>query len=109
MVITDEDMQALLATSRPYTVVILKRGPAERTDRDAIVWEHGRRNMELRADGRLAVVLPVRDASDVSGIGIFALDEDATREVMEGDPGVRAGIFVYDVHPTRSFPGDSLP
>jgi hypothetical protein len=109
MAITDEDMRALLATSRPYTIVILKRGPAERADRDAIVWEHGRRNMELRADGRLAIVFPVRDGSEVSGIGVFDLDEDATREVMDGDPGVQAGIFVYEVHPTRSFTGDALP
>jgi hypothetical protein len=28
---------------------------------------------------------------------------------MEDDPGVKAGVFVYEVHPCRSFPGDSLP
>jgi len=25
------------------------------------------------------------------------------------DPGLQAGIFTYEIHPCRSFPGDSLP
>jgi hypothetical protein len=28
---------------------------------------------------------------------------------MDEDPAVKAGVFVYEVHPCRSFPGDSLP
>jgi hypothetical protein len=28
---------------------------------------------------------------------------------MDADPGVQAGVFVYEVHPVRSFPGDALP
>jgi hypothetical protein len=28
---------------------------------------------------------------------------------MDEDPGVKAGIFTYEVHPTCSFPGDRLP
>jgi hypothetical protein len=27
---------------------------------------------------------------------------------MAKDPGVQAGVFTYDIHPTRSFPGSSL-
>jgi len=27
---------------------------------------------------------------------------------MDADPGVRAGIFTYDVHPVRGFPGSAL-
>jgi hypothetical protein len=108
--ITDEQMRALLPTTKAYTAVILKAGPNYLTDgRDAIVWEHGRRNFALRADGRLAIVCPVNDDSDVNGIGVFNLDAEQTREVMDDDPGVRAGVFTYEVHPCRSFPGDTLP
>jgi hypothetical protein len=32
-----------------------------------------------------------------------------TRQIMDGDPGVKAGIFVYEVHPCSSFPVDTLP
>jgi hypothetical protein len=108
--ITDDQMHALMQVSKPYSVVILTAGPnRDIAERDAIVWEHGRRNMSLRADGLLSIVCPVRDGTDVNGVGIFHLDVEQTREVMEGDPGVRAGVFVYEIHACRSFPGDSLP
>ena len=76
---------------------------------EKIVWEHGRRNFELRRDGKLCVVTPIADESDVRGVIIFATDLEETRRIYDEDPGVKAGIFVYEVHPTRSFPGDSLP
>jgi hypothetical protein len=42
-------------------------------------------------------------------MGIFKTSVEETRNIMDGDPGVQAGIFVYEIHPCRSFPGDSLP
>jgi hypothetical protein len=108
--ITDEQMRSLLPTTKTYTTVILKGGPNRHMDgADAIVWEHGRRNFSLRADGLLSIVCPVIDGSDVCGIGIFNLDPEQTRAVMDDDPGVEAGIFTYEVHLCRSFPGDALP
>jgi hypothetical protein len=108
--ITDEQMRAQLSTTKTYTVVILKVGPNRQMEGvDSIIWEHGRRNFSLRADGLLSVVLPVMDETEVSGIGIFNLDEDETIKIMDDDPGVKAGVFVYEVHPARSFPGDALP
>ena len=108
--ITDEYMRSMLPSSKDYTAVIIRDGPNRHSDgADAVIWEHGRRNFALRADGRLAIVCPVRDGSGVDGIGIFNLDAEQTRAVMDDDPGVSAGIFVYDIHRCRSFPGDSLP
>jgi hypothetical protein len=107
---TDEEMGALLPTAREYSVVILKRGPRFGDESSpGIIWEHGRRNFALRDDGVLAVVLPVSDESDVCGIGVFAATVDETAEIMKGDPGVEAGVFTYQVHPCRGFPGDALP
>jgi hypothetical protein len=108
--ITDDFMHSMLATTKPYCVVILKAGPNRQTPGvEKIVWEHGRRNFQLRADGLLAVVCPVMDESDVAGIGIFNAGVEETRALIKEDPGVQAGVFVYEVHPCRSFPGDSLP
>ena len=28
---------------------------------------------------------------------------------MDDDPGVRAGVFEYELHPVRGFPGSTLP
>jgi hypothetical protein len=108
--ITDAFMMQLLPTTKTYTAVILKAGPnINRTDAKQITWEHGRRNFALRADGLLSIVCPVMDESEVKGIGIFNADQAATKKIMDEDPGVKEGVFVYEVHPCRSFPGDSLP
>lgn len=108
--ITDELMMQMMTTTKNYTVVILKSGPAyHQPDAKKIIWEHGRRNFALRAEGLLSVVCPVMDVSEVRGIGIFNADEAKTKAVMDEDPGVVAGVFVYETHPCRSFPGDSLP
>jgi hypothetical protein len=113
--ITDEMMREALATTRGYTIVILKAGPnfsaqGERSQEvDNIVWEHGRRNFALRAAGLLSIVCPVADGSGVNGLAIFNADPDRVRAIMTEDPGVKAGVFTFDIHPTRSFPGDCLP
>ena len=103
-------MQELLASSRDYSLVVLTPGPNYRApDADAIIWEHGRRNFELRAAGTLAIVGPVHDDSDLAGVGIFTTDVEATEAIMAADPAVAAGVLRMSVHPLRSFPGDALP
>lgn len=108
--ISDEFMGQMLGTTREYTVALLREGPAYHSD-DAgkLIWEHGRRNFALRAAGHLAIVCPVLDDSQWCGVGIFRRTVDETRSIMDGDPGVLAGVFEYEVHPVRSFPGDRLP
>ena len=108
--ITDEFMRQMLSKARNYCVVILRAGPNKHMDgAEKIIREHGRRNFELRADGVLSIVCPVSDGSNVSGIGIFNADVEEVKKIMDEDPGVQAGVFVYETHACRSFPGDSLP
>ena len=107
--ITDEMMREMLPKAKAYSIVTLKQGPNYTMDgADRIIWEHGRRNFSLRADGLLSIVCPVTDDSEVCGLGIFDADSAQVREIMDTDPGVEAGVFVYDLHPSRSFPGDAL-
>ncbi len=108
--ITDEFMRERMGANRSYSLVILKAGPNKQTpEAEQIVWEHGRRNFALREAGLLSIVCPVRDESDVSGIGIFNATVEETKKIMDEDPGVQAGVFVYELHACRSFPGDCLP
>ena len=108
--ITDEFMKEMLAKTKHYSIVILKDGPnCNRPDAKKIVWEHGRRNFALRRDGLLPIVCPVSDESEVSGVAIFNASLDETKRIMDEDPGVKEGIFVYEIHWCRSFPGDFLP
>ena len=107
---TDEMMRERLAQAASYTLVMLRVTDAYGGD-DAkqIIWEHGRRNMELQADGVLPIVCPVGDETGLAGVGIFVGSEEEVRTIMDGDPAVQAGILSYTVHPCRGFPGSALP
>jgi hypothetical protein len=108
--ISDDYMRQMLPTSKAYCAVVLKVGPKyNEPGADKILWEHGRRNFALRADGVLSMVCPVTDGSDVRGIGIFNASAEETKAIMDDDRGVMAEVFVYELRPCRSFPGDSLP
>jgi hypothetical protein len=108
--ITDEYMQQMLTTTKEYCLILLKPGPkVDHPDINKIIWEHGRRNFSLRADGLLSIVCPVTAETGVAGLGIFNASAEETKKIMDGDPAVQAGVFVYEVHPCRSFPGDRLP
>ena len=103
-------MRQLLPTTHEYCVVILKAGPRrQQPGVEAILWEHGRRNFSLRAEGLMPIVCAIRDGSEVSGVGIFNGEPQEVAKMMDEDPGVKAGVFVYEIHPCRSFPGDALP
>jgi hypothetical protein len=108
--ISDDYMRRMLETTRQYTMVILHRTPKRgESFADKIVWEHGRRNFELRRDGLLCIVCPViKDQSDVTGLCIFSTGMEETRRIMDEDPAVEAGIFTYEVHHVDGFPGDAL-
>jgi hypothetical protein len=108
--ITDDYMRGMLSKTKEYCVVLLKPGPmATEPSLKKLIWEHGRRNFALRADGLLSIVCPVTNESGLNGVGIFNVSVDETKKIMDEDPAVMAGIFVYETYTCRSFPGDSLP
>jgi uncharacterized protein YndB with AHSA1/START domain len=109
-VISDDEMRERLAGTESYTAVLLRAtDKLVRPDVDAVIWEHGRRNFALREHGVLPIVMPATDDSDWAGIAIFAASPDEVQQIMDHDPGVRAGIFIYEAHPVRGFPGSALP
>jgi hypothetical protein len=96
--------------------VILKAGPKfEMPDADRsaevakLIWAHGKRNYALLTAGVMPIVCPVADGSGVIGVSIFDADPAEVEKIMAGDPGIQAGVFIYDIHSTRSFPGSTLP
>jgi hypothetical protein len=103
-------MREHIQTTQPYTLAILHKTSKRDTDpsADKIIWEHGRKNFQLRKEGKLRIVCPIRDETNVSGIGIFATNVEETRKILDQDPAVQAGILTYETHSTRSFPRDSL-
>jgi hypothetical protein len=109
-VISDEYMRQMMATTKNYCIVILKEGlNRNMAGVEPVIWEHVRRNFSLRTEGKLAVVCPVADGSDICGIGIFNASIDEARSIMGQDPAIMKGVFTFELHPCRSFPGDCLP
>jgi hypothetical protein len=113
--ITDEEFARVRASLRSCTVVVLKAGPRFEppdpeftSDVAKIVWAHGRRNAVLRVAGLMPIVCPVADGSGVTGIAILDTDAEEAHAIMSADPGVRSGVFTYDIHPARSIPGSTL-
>ena len=107
--ISDELMQKMISQSKEYSLVLLEHTPKrDEPGADKIIWEHGRRNFTLRADGLLPIICRVTDGSELSGVGIFNASVEETKKIMDEDPGVKAGVFVYKVHICRSFPGSCL-
>lgn len=115
-VVTDEMLDAARQTTKPFTIVILRAGPkfempgSDRTSGvTSIIWAHGKRNFALHRAGLMPIVCPIGDGSGVTGVCIFDASPEDVERIMSQDPGVKAGVFIYDIHPTRTFPGSALP
>ena len=110
MKISDEFMQEMLAAAKPYCLVIFKAASTRSEDAArAVIWEHARRNFELRAEGRLAVVCPVTDDGDIRGVAVFSASVDEVRRIVADDPAVKSGVLQCEIRPCLGFPGDRLP
>ena len=89
--------------------MLLKHAVVEsKENKQVVIWEHVRRNFELRQEGELLIVAPVSVEADVAGLYIFNTSEEETISIMKDDPAVKAGIFDFHTYPCRSFPGDAL-
>ena len=113
--VTDEMLQGALQHIRPYTVCILKAGPSFQEPGPAreswvadLIWEHGKRNYALYLAGLMRIVCPIGDGSGTTGVSIFDADPDEVDQIMRQDPGVKAGLFTYEIHATQTFPESTL-
>ena len=107
--VTDEQIQQLAATAKPFSVALLSWTPDRHMDgADATELEHQRRLVSLRADGVIAILCPVVSET-LSGVIIMTVSPDEARAVMDDDPCVQAGMMTCDVYSAASFPGDALP
>jgi hypothetical protein len=107
--VTDEQIQQLVETARPYSVALLWWGPERfRDGAEAIEREHQRRMVSLRADGTIAILSPIT-SDTLAGVAIMTVPTEVARQVMDDDPCVQAEMLRCDVYQGHSFPGDALP
>jgi len=107
--ITDEQIQQLAATAKPYSLALLRWGPQRYMDgAEAVELEHQRRMVSLRADGVIAILCPI--VSDtMAGAAIMDLTPEEATAVMADDPCVRANMIACEIYPCLGFPGDAIP
>jgi hypothetical protein len=110
MGVDDAYVAGELARAKTYTVVYLKAGEryADHPDRDAVTYQHVKRNFDLKLSGQIAVVGPMRTEGDVRGLYIFNCDVDEATQLIATDPAVEAGIFRFEAQELMAFPGDTL-
>jgi hypothetical protein len=107
--VTDEQIRALAATAKPYSLALLQ-WESERTmdGADAIELEHQRRMVTLRAEGVIAILCPVT-SDRVAGVAIMTVPTEEAAAIMAEDPCVRAGMMRCEIQPCHGFPGDHIP
>jgi hypothetical protein len=107
--VTDEQIQALAASGKPFSVALLWWGPNRYMDgADAVELEHQRRMVSLHADGNIAVLCPAQ-SEELAGLAVMTASPDDARDIMDGDPCVQAGMMKCEVYPVLGFPGDAVP
>jgi uncharacterized protein YciI len=107
--VTDEQIQQLAATAKPFSVALLSWTPERHMEgADATELEHQRRLVSLRADGVIAILCPVVSET-LAGVIIMTVSADEARAVMGDDPCVQAGMMTCEVYSAAGFPGDALP
>jgi hypothetical protein len=84
-------------------------GPDRDPEIAAIIWTHGKRNASLRAAGLKPIICPIADGSELAGVSVMTVTVEEADRIMSQDPAVQAGILTYELHPTRTFPGSTLP
>lgn len=88
---------------RQYVMAFLKTGPTRITDKAELakLQKAHLQNIErLAKEGKLAVAGPFTDDKEIEGIFVFNVKTiEEARALTETDPGIKAGVFVMELHP----------
>ena len=111
--ITDEYVNEKVSKGRQYILVHLLKGPnydSDRISQEEIQKAHLRHLFKLKAGGKLLLVGPLIEKSELRGIAIYDVPETVeAKKLVEDDPAVKAGVFVYEIYRWFGIPGDGLP
>ena len=97
-----DDVKHHNSRARHYTLVFLRKGPADRADeaRDTrLQLEHLQYRMKLHLLGKLALNGPTLADHDILGIGVYAAELDEALALAQADPKVKAGYLIAEAIP----------
>ena len=104
------DMASRRQFARRYTLVFLRKGPADRGDEtrdEELHVEHLQHLTKLQLLGKLILNGPVLVEHDILGVSIYAAELEEARALAEADPKVRAGYLTVEAIPWIAVPSDT--
>jgi uncharacterized protein YciI len=111
--VTDEYVQRTIGKGRQYIVVILKEGKNLGLDEAAQAKEqeaHLKYLFTLKEQGKLPIFGPFFNSGELSGLCVFNSDNmEEVKSLIEGDPHIKSGHLIYEIHQWFSIPGSALP
>jgi len=111
--ITDEYVNEKVSRGRQYILVHLLKGPnydSDRIPQEEIQKAHLRHLFKLKAEGKLLLVGPLVEKSELRGIAIYDVpDIEEAKKLAGDDPALKAGVFIYETYRWFGIPGDGLP
>lgn len=109
---TVETIYAQIVHGKTYFLVLLYRGPADRSNEkelEALQKQHLQYLFRLRLQKKLLLNGPTLDDVELRDICIFqSKDVEEVRLFIEADPLVASGYLTYEMHPWMGMPGDTL-
>ena len=106
--VTEDFIRASVASAKPYSLVVLKRGPNFDTTAH-LQMEHLKHIFALRQAGQQVLTCPVMDPeSEIVGIALMPLGKDEAAALTAADPGVQAGRLTYEILGCMAMPGDGV-
>src|SRR5258708_35586136 len=106
-----QELLPQLAKIRPYVLLLLTKGAnyGRPDTRRIIQSEHLPYTFQQRAEGILALTMPVNDDTRIAAIGIYAgRSKEEGKKLVENDPAVKAGVFRYEIGKSMGWAGRVL-
>jgi uncharacterized protein YciI len=111
--ITDDYVNEKVSKGRQYILVHLIKGPnydSPPPSVDEIQKAHLRYLFRLKEEGKLLLVGPLIEKTDLRGIAIYNIQEpEEAKKLASEDPAVKAGLFTIEIYRWFGIPGDGLP
>jgi uncharacterized protein YciI len=107
---SSEDMHSRRSLARHYTLVLLRKGPAPRTDEtlnERLQLEHLQHLTKLQLLGKLVLNGPTLVEHDILGVSVYATGLEEARALAEADPKVKASYLTVEAIPWMAVPGNS--
>ena len=98
------------AAGKATYLVVYRPGPAWLTGKsimDQPLKEHGKYMLSLYVKGSMQLAGPLTDNAG-GAVLLEVSDEAEAKAIVENDPAVKSGVFVYEMHPWKLQPWDEF-